>query len=84
MKEHYKTLKVDEKATQSEIKHSYRTLSKQFHSDKNGGSDEAQIKINIAYSILGDPEKRSFYDTTGKAPTESLEKMADIREQGTK
>lgn len=67
MKQHYKTLKVAETATQEDIKLSYRILSKEFHPDKQSGSTEKQSEINAAYSILGDPQKRSDYDQAGDA-----------------
>lgn len=66
MKQHYKTLKVAENATQEDIKSSYRVLSKEFHPDK-GGDPEEQARINVAYAVLGDPEKRAFYDEYGSS-----------------
>ncbi len=74
MKQHYKTLKVAETATQEDIKLSYHTLSKENHPDK-GGDTEEQSKINEAYAVLSDPEKRAFYDQYG-----SSQKPVDIDE----
>ena len=64
MKQHYKTLEVEETATLEEIKASYRALSKENHPDK-GGDQEKQTRINEAYTILSDPEKKAFYDEYG-------------------
>lgn len=65
MKQHYKTLEVEENSTQEEIKKARNRLSDMYHPDKQGGSTEKQSEINAAYSILGDPEKRADYDQSG-------------------
>lgn len=59
--EHYKTLGVDKNATQEDIKKAYRKLAGQYHPDKGGDTATFQ-KIQAAYDILGDPEKRKQYD----------------------
>jgi molecular chaperone DnaJ len=61
MENHYTTLGVDKNASQDEIKKKFRELSKQHHPDK-GGDEEVFKKINEAYSVLGDPDKRKEYD----------------------
>jgi molecular chaperone DnaJ len=75
--DYYKTLQVNKKATAEEIKKSYRKLAREFHPDRNPGdkSAEARFKeISQAHDVLGDPEKRSQYDsgtgpfTTGAGP----------------
>jgi len=63
-KQHYKTLHLTEDATQEQIKAAYRAFSKANHPDK-GGDPDMMSKINEAYSVLGDPEKRDFYDQYG-------------------
>lgn len=70
MKEYYKTLQVDEKATQEEIKKSFKKLALKYHPDKNSGdksSEEQFKKIQEAYAVLSDPEKRKNYDMFGTA-----------------
>jgi len=62
----YKTLGVDKKASQDEIKRAYRKLALQHHPDK-GGDDIEFKKINEAYQILSDPQKRTQYDQFGHA-----------------
>lgn len=64
----YATLQVARNASAEEIKKSYRKLSLKFHPDTSGGGDTAGEKfkkINDAYSILKDPEKRKAYDLGG-------------------
>jgi DnaJ-class molecular chaperone len=63
--DYYKTLGVDEKATEDELKKSYRKLSMLHHPDKNGNTDESKQKfqeLNNAYETLSDGNKRRMYD----------------------
>jgi molecular chaperone DnaJ len=65
MKNYYSILKIDEKASQDEIKKSYRRLAQEYHPDKNPDSKHHAEKfkeINEAYTILSDKNKRSEYD----------------------
>jgi len=68
-KDYYMTLGVNNTASADEIKKAYRRLAMQCHPDRNHGNKEwAHEKfkeINEAFSILGDPEKRSQYDQSG-------------------
>jgi len=67
MKEdYYKILGVDKKASKAEIKKAYRNLAKKYHPDK-GGDAEKFKKINAAYEVLSDDEKRAQYDQFGSA-----------------
>ena len=63
--DYYKILGVDEKASEDELKKSYRRLSMLHHPDKNGNTDESKQKfqeLNNAYETLSDANKRRMYD----------------------
>ncbi len=63
----YEILNVKPDATPDEIKKAYRLLSKSLHPDV-GGNEEDFKKLNEAYSILSDPEKRECFDRYGTEP----------------
>jgi curved DNA-binding protein len=67
-KDYYRILGVDRNATQTEIKHAYRRLAREFHPDVKPGDATAETRfkeINEAYEVLGDPQKRAKYDRLG-------------------
>jgi len=69
VEDYYQILGVDRDDTQQKIKEAYRKLAFQYHPDKNRGNPaalETMKKINEAYAVLSDPEKRSRYDTLGQ------------------
>jgi DnaJ-class molecular chaperone len=59
--DHYNTLGVAKNATPDEIKKAYRRMAGIHHPDKGGNTAEFQ-KIQAAYEILGDPQKKQEYD----------------------
>ena len=61
----YTILRVSPQATEEEIKISYRKLAQQNHPDK-GGDAEMFKQINLAYSILSDPDRKKHFDATGQ------------------
>lgn len=71
-KEYYETLGVSENASQEEIKKAYRKKAKKYHPDSNGDeADEEKFKkINKAYDVLSDEEKKKKYDRFGKEGVE--------------
>ena len=69
-KDYYKILGVDRKATQDEIKKSFRKLAMQYHPDRNKDNKQAEEKIkeiNEAYEVLSDTKKRERYDQLGSS-----------------
>ena len=70
VKDPYKTLGVDRKASDEDIKKAYRKLARQWHPDRNAGNSQAEERfkeVQEAYSILSDSEKRKQYDAGGGA-----------------
>ena len=57
----YSILEVDQNATIDEIKSAYRKKAIIHHPDK-GGDEEMFKKLNHAYEVLSDPDKRHAYD----------------------
>ena len=72
--DHYQTLGVMPEAEQIVITAAYRALASRYHPDRwKGDKDEAtrmMSKINVAYGVLGDAEKRKAYDAS-RAPARS-------------
>ena len=68
-KDYYKILGVQHDASQSQINHAFRKLAKKYHPDINhapGAADKFK-KINAAYGVLGNKQKRARYDQFGSA-----------------
>lgn len=63
--DYYNVLGVDKNASQDDIKKSYRKMSLKYHPDRKGGDSEMFKKINTAYEVLSDPQKKKNYDMTG-------------------
>jgi molecular chaperone DnaJ len=64
----YKTLGVDRKASDEDIKKAYRKLARQYHPDRNpndASAEERFKEVQEANSILSDPKKRKQYDSGG-------------------
>lgn len=65
---YYKTLGISKTASEDEIKKAYRKLALKTHPDRNKAPDaEAQFKrVNEAFEVLSDVEKRKIYDQFGE------------------
>ena len=67
--DYYKILGIKKDATDGEIKKAYRKLALKCHPDKNPNNreeaEEKFKKINEAYSVLSDKNKRRQYDMGG-------------------
>ena len=62
----YEVLGLDKGASEADIKKAYRKLAMKHHPDK-GGDPEQFKKIQAAYDLLSDPEKRGNFDRFGTA-----------------
>lgn len=69
MKEdYYKILGIERTATEVEIKSAFRRQAMKYHPDRNPGNKEAEEqfkKVNEAFSVLSDPQKKQMYDQYG-------------------
>ncbi|KAF8632192.1 hypothetical protein AX15_001958 [Amanita polypyramis BW_CC] len=64
----YKVLDVSRSASETDIRHAYRKLSRKYHPDKNKDPDAESkfVEIAHAYEVLSNPEKRQIYDRHGE------------------
>ncbi|AYV85760.1 MAG: hypothetical protein Satyrvirus37_5 [Satyrvirus sp.] len=82
----YEILGLTSDATESEIKKAYYKLAKTYHPDKNKQTDSEEKfkKINHAYAILSNPEKKEIYDKFGEEGLKAgmgdgnMDPMADL------
>lgn len=67
--DYYNVLGVSRDASDKEINSAYRKLAKKYHPDINHepGAEEKYKKINEAYEVLHDQQKRAQYDQFGSA-----------------
>jgi molecular chaperone DnaJ len=65
MVDYYSILEIDRNASKDDIVKAYRNLAKRYHPDRNIGNKEAEEKfkkIQEAYEILSDEDKKSQHD----------------------
>jgi DnaJ-class molecular chaperone len=66
--DYYKILGLSRNASQADIQKAYRKLARKYHPDMNPDDATAKDKfkkIQAAYDVLNDPQKRQVYDRYG-------------------
>ncbi|MCL2006101.1 MAG: DnaJ domain-containing protein [Planctomycetaceae bacterium] len=70
--DYYQTLGVSKTATKDDIQKAYRQLARKYHPDFNQddpkGAKEKFQKVQEAFDVLGNAEKRQIYDQYGVSP----------------
>src|SRR6266571_4187112 len=75
-KNYYAILGVPTNTDNDTLKRAYRQLARRYHPDLAGPEGALEMKrINRAYAVLSDPEKRQQYDTV-------IGGVIDLRKQG--
>ncbi len=76
---YYDLLQVNSNASIEIIKASYKTMAKKYHPDICGDNGEMMSKINEAYEVLSNPDRRKQYDETIRK-TESVKPPPNAHE----
>ena len=59
----YAVLHLARDASEEEIRHAYQQLARAHHPDRQGGDDEAFVRVQRAWEALREPEAKRQYDT---------------------
>jgi hypothetical protein len=68
---HHDTLGVTPNASREQIDQAYKRMSKKYHPDRPGGSEEKMKKINAAYEALTKPEANTNLNSDQFNPSDS-------------
>ena len=70
--DYYQILGVSKTASREEVQRAYRQLARKYHPDLNQNdpkvAKEQFQKVQEAFDVLGNPEKRQIYDQFGVSP----------------
>jgi hypothetical protein len=69
--DHYEVLGLSPDAPDEVVRAAYRALAGKYHPDRNPGDRNAELKLkrlNAAFHVLGNPEKRKQYDELTQSP----------------
>ena len=63
-KDYYAILELPQSATEEEIKHAYRVLTRRYHPDSRAEDVATALfhEVQTAYAVLSDPVRRRAYD----------------------
>jgi curved DNA-binding protein CbpA len=64
----YDALRLPRNASMEEVRAAYRRLAREHHPDRAGANGETMARINQAYGVLSNPERRARYDHALTAP----------------
>jgi curved DNA-binding protein CbpA len=79
--DYYAILEVSAKASPADIQKAYRRLARMHHPDLNGQARDAQIKrINEAYAVLGNRQKRAAYDAARRVAQEREQALREAEQ----
>jgi len=80
MSDFYEILGLNKGATIDEVKKAYRQMARKYHPDvsKESGAEDRFKKINEAYQILSNPQKKQAYDSLGRRLLASRAVLAAI------
>lgn len=76
--EYYDLLSIPPDASQRDIRTAYRKKVRIYDPDRNPGGIEMMKKINEAYGVLSDEEKRGLYNRFGKNFNERVREQAQF------
>ncbi|TFY99437.1 J domain-containing protein [Ramlibacter henchirensis] len=64
----YDELHLPRTASFEDVRSAYRRLAREHHPDRAGADGAAMARINQAYEVLSDPDRRARYDERLDAP----------------
>lgn len=64
----YDVLGIDKNADHESIKKAYRNKTRECHPDRHADKAEQFKQVQEAWEVLGDKDKRDYYDATGQIP----------------
>ncbi len=82
----YEVLGLERTCSAADVKRAFRTLALQNHPDKNAGCPDAKERfqrINKAYAVLSDEDKRALYDRYGEEDEDDLEDFVRAQRSST-
>jgi hypothetical protein len=77
----YAVLGVPRNANRSEIARAYRALARQHHPDAGAPASERMVRINEAWHVLSDPNRRAKWDRLHIVVEPAPWRMGDVTEE---